>query len=359
MKTILITGAGGGGSNNLIQSLFLSGLDLDAHRIIGSNMKPELLAKSPLEHNFLLPVSTGPGYEPALLELIAREKVDLVVPNNDREVGVISRIRDRLPCRIFLPHPDTVETCQDKYRMYDKLSVGGIPLAKTVELKSLDQLEEAMAAVGGERFWIRPKYGSGSRGATWVETPEQARAWIHLWRTMRGYRVDQFTVSEFLPGKDYCFQSVWKDGKMLLGKLCQRLSYFWGDNSLSGMSSTPAVARTLRDEAALETIMKTVSLLDENPHGNFSFDLKGRADGRMCITECNIGRFCMITPIFDRTGKYNMAKVHVLAALGELDFKIEEPLDIQEDCYILRDLDTAPAIVTGEELARYGYRFQA
>jgi carbamoyl-phosphate synthase large subunit len=311
------------------------------------------LAKSPLKENFLLPEATEDEYPPALRTLIEREGVDLVIPNNDREVGRISELRDTLPCRTFLPHPETVALCHDKYRMYDRLTMGGIPVAKTYEIKSLGDIEGIMERLGGERFWVRPKTGSGSRGATWVETADQARAWIGLWVSLRGYRVEEFTISEFLPGRDYCFQSVWKDGRLLVGKLCERLAYFFGENKLSGMSSTPAVAVTLRDEAALESIFASIRLLDERPNGNFSFDLKGRADGVMCVTECNIGRFCMITPIYDRTGRYNTAQIHLLAALDRLTEIPEDPIDIEEDQYLIRELDTPPTIVDGQVLRRF------
>lgn len=350
-RTILVTGVGGGGSNNLVASLRLAGIEEAGCRLIGSNLKPEVLAKSPLAENFLLPVATDPAYPAALKALIARERVDLVMPNNDREVAAVSALRDELGCRVFLPPHEAIQTCHDKHLFHRRLSSHGLPLARSFPLESLADIPLVMKELGGGRFWVRPRSGSGSRGATWVNNAEQAEAWIKLWVEMRGYRVEQFTISEFLPGKDYCFQSVWRDGRLLVGKLCQRLAYFFGDNTLSGMTSTPAIARTLKDDAALETILAAVKAICPVPHGNFSFDLKGRADGTMCLTECNIGRFCMITPIFDRTGRYNTAEVHVRAAL-DMPLAIEEGLDIDEGWYLLRELDTLPTIVHESQLQR-------
>jgi carbamoyl-phosphate synthase large subunit len=111
------------------------------------------------------------------------------------------------------------------------------------------------------------------------------------------------------------------------------------------MSSTPAVAKTIEDKKSLEVIFKAVSLLSEKPHGNFNFDLKGRENGEMCITECNVGRFCMITPIFDRTGKHSTVEYYIRSAFGELNENIKNPIDIEEGVLMLRELDTLPTII--------------
>ncbi len=353
MKKILITGVGGGGSNNLIESIRQSNLDLTQYSIIGSNISKDILAKSPLEENYILPVATDEKYEQTIIEFVRDKEIDLIIPNNDREVGKISEIREKLDCIVFLPDKETIINCQDKHKMYLKLQQAGIPMAESYELNSFKDIDSAMEKIGGDRFWVRPKRGSGSKGATWVQNAKQAKDWIQLWIDLRGYQLTNFTISEFLPGKDYCFQSVWKDGKMVVGKKCERLSYFFGVNRLSGMSSTPAVARTVRDDKALDTIMQTVKSLTANPHGNFNFDLKGRKDGTMCITECNVGRFCMITPIFDRTGKHSTVEMYIRSAFDDNSIKISNPIDIEEDYYLLRELDTLPTIIHKDKMERF------
>lgn len=111
------------------------------------------------------------------------------------------------------------------------------------------------------------------------------------------------------------------------------------------MSSTPEIARTLRDEAALETLQRAVHVLSDRPEGNFNMDLKGDVDGVMNITEVNIGRFCMITPIHDRTGRVNTAEAYVRSAFGER-MSIADPIDIQEGQVMIRELDTEPLILS-------------
>ena len=350
MRRVLVTAIGYGGSNSLVRGLGeRSSLDVGGYEFLGANASAESLAKSPLEKNFLLPRASDSQYIEALRKIVKEQGVELIIANSDAEVAVISAHRGELGCMAFLPAHETVLDCQDKYRMYEKLGPVGIPMARSIEINSLDEIEAAAEQIGTDRFWIRPKVGRGSLGATWVRTAEQARHWIDLWVSLRGLRVDEFTVSEFLPGRDFCFQSVWKDGSMRVGKLCERLAYHGGEQRLSGMSSTPSVARTLYHEGAIATIMRAVQALDSRPNGNFNFDLKQNTQGEMCITECNIGRFCMITPIFDYTGKYNTAEVHIRSAFDE-EMTIDEPLDIEQDCYLIRELDTLPTIRRASEM---------
>lgn len=349
-RKILITGAGGGGSNNLIRSLKVSSLDLD---IYGSNLNSFVLAKSATEKNFLLPPASDSSYIDALIHRIDRHSIDLVIPNSDREIRRISDDRDKIPCRLFLPPRHVVEVCQDKYAMHLQLEAAELETAKSISINDYDDIEPALDALAdtGDRFWIRPRSGSGSKGATWVKNARQARSWISLWEELRGYPVDTFTISEFLPGRDYAFQSVWCDGRLVVGKMCERLSYFFGANLLSGMSSTPAVARTVRDDHAVETALRTVQAVCEHPHGNFNLDMKGDSNGVMNVTECNVGRFFMITPIFDLSGKINTAETYVRCAFDELlDF--DEEIDIEENIYLLRDLDTEPMVVSGKYIQR-------
>ncbi|MCA9539976.1 MAG: hypothetical protein KC620_13860 [Myxococcales bacterium] len=344
MKTpvVLVQGAGGGGGNNLIRSLRRS--DVPA-RILGSNCLPHAVAKSSAEQSWLLPVSSDPGYADALRGLIEREGIDVLIPCNDREVGAVARLRDALPCRVFLPELDVIETCQDKHALYRRLSSVGVPMATSISLEEQPDLRAACAALPPtDRYWIRPRRGSGSKGAGWVRTPEQAEQFIGLWTSLRGFDRSSYQVSVFLPGRDFAFQSMWYRGRLVVAKLVERLSYFMGANRLSGMSSTPEIARTVRDEGALETALKAIRALSPAPHGVFSIDFKADAEGRAHLTEVNIGRCCMITTIFDETGTLNTVGAYLRCALDDPP-TIADPIDIEEGHLLIRDLDTEPFVI--------------
>ena len=76
----------------------------------------------------------------------------------------------------------------------------------------------------------------------------------------------------------------------------------------------------------------------------FNFDLKESAAGVPCVTEINAGRFAMITNLYDLTGRHNMAASYVRLAFGE-DSGIADPYDDGGENYLVRELDTLPAVL--------------
>lgn len=349
-RIILITGAGGGGSNNLIRDLRKVNKDI---KIIGSNTDKYQVAKSIADATYVLPLATNTEiYIEKLNLLIIKEKIDLIIPNNDREVKTISDNRKDINTKIFLPTQSVVNLCQDKWKFYKFLNLHNIPMAKTYTVNKLNDLEDIFKKLSfSDIKWVRLKHGSGSKGATKVKSIEQAKFWIEYWHTMRDIPINEFTVSEFLPGRDLAVQSTWKDGKLMLMKIAERLSYYGGDARPSGMSSTPQLAVTLFDKEVLELCKKVAYILQEKPNGNFNFDLKQNKQGAFCLTEVNIGRFCMITPIFDLSGKYSMIETYIKLAFNE-QVDIEEAYDIEEGIYLIRELDTEPLILSKKDVEK-------
>lgn len=350
-KSVIVTGAGGGGSNNLIRSLRKSKLDLF---IVGTNVNKFYLRKSTADKNYLIPRGTDKYYIPVINELIRRENIDLVIPNNDTEVRSISENREKINSRIFLPRKRTVRICQDKLLLYKCLSREGVNVAKTVHLKGVDAVDDAFKKLGlvDQKLWCRMRWGSGSRGSLPVNKPEQVRFWMKYWEEMRDVSSDSFLLSEFLPGKDYAFQSIWKNGEAILGKTCERLSYVFAENMPSGSSSTPQVGKLVYNPEVIETCVDAVRAIDKTATGNFCIDLKENFNGQPCVTEINVGRFFMITNIFNLVGKYNMAEIYVRLAFDEELHVAENSRfkDIEEDVYLLRELDTLPRISSEKDI---------
>jgi len=342
--TVLVTRAGTGASNNLLRSL-RAGLP-DA-RLVGVNSDRFVLKKAPADLRVLLP-NDHAALDVALLDVVEREGVDLVIAGDDGDVVALGALRRRLERRLFLPSDDAIARCQDKLVLAAWLAARAVPVPETVALPDSASVGAAWARLGGGRLWCRLRQGSGSRGAIPVTDPAQVLAWIDYWERMRDVPPGSFTLAEYLPGRDYACQSLWKDGDLVLVKTVERLSYFGGGSSPSGVSSTPALAKTVVAPRVVEVCRAAVRALDPQASGVFAIDLKENAGGEPCVTEVNAGRFFMITPVFDLTGKRNMAATYVRLALAEsLGFRDE--YEIVEDYYLVRDLDTWPAIHHADE----------
>jgi carbamoyl-phosphate synthase large subunit len=347
-RRVLVTRAGTGSSNNLIRSLRTAATDLT---VIGCHSDRFHLRRSEADRNYLIPTLDHPDVANALQFVAAKEQVDLVIPTTDDDVRTVSDLRASLPCRVFLPAPATIALCQDKYTLASRLESLGVPVPPTFAISQLAEVEELFARLApASRVWCRIRTGTGSLGATAVRSAEQARSWIKYWTDMRGIAVTDFTLSDYLPGRDFACQSVWKDGRVVLLKTTERVSYFGGAGGPSGVSSIGGIHKTVREPAVVDVCVAAVKAIDGAATGAFSIDLKADRRGRPCVTEINVGRFLTGSPIFDLTGTHNMTATYVRLALGQ-PVQIDEPYDVAEGYYMIRDLDTLPAIFHADELS--------
>jgi len=186
-------------------------------------------------------------------------------------------------------------------------------------------------------------------GAIPVGRAAQARSWIESWREMRGVAPTAFTLSEYLPGRDFCCQALWKEGTLILVKACERLSYFGGGANPSGISSVSHLAKTVCEPRVVETCTRAIRALDPKASGTFNLDLRENRAGIACITEINAGRFPSGTGIFDLTGKHNLTAIYVRVALDQ-PIELRDEYDAAEGWYSVRDLDTLTGIFHADEL---------
>jgi hypothetical protein len=346
-RRLLITNAGSGPTTSLVRSLRAGDPSLE---LVGSHWDRFVLRSAELDARYLTPHVDEPLYIEALARAVRDSEAGALIPNADPEVAVVSRHRDLLPCRVWLPGDAVVVLCQDKHDLAHHLCRHGVPAAKTIALTSLDDVEPAWDRLGGPtRAWCRIRQGTGSRGATSVRDVKQARSWIEYWQTMRGVPPALFTLSEYLPGRDYSCESLWKDGRLIVVKTTQRISYFGGGDRPSGVSSNAALAKTIRDDRLVEITCAAVLALSPTVSGVFSVDLKEDAAGHPCVTEINVGRVFSTTTLFDLVGKHNVALLYARLALGE-DPDVWEEYDIEPDYYFVRELDRPPTILHADDV---------
>jgi carbamoyl-phosphate synthase large subunit len=342
---VLVLEAGSAPGNNLIRSLRAGAASLT---VIGCNTSRFFLKKSEAQRNYLLPVSTE-DFPSALRAIVRAERVDLVIPTNDGDVARLARLRGRLGCRTLLPGRKLLERCRDKYALTQFLRSRGIPAPETYAIEDPSQIRRIFRQFGTpERLWCRVRAGSGSYGAIPVRTPEQVRGWIAFWEGMRGVPRGAFTLSEYLPGRDYCVQCLWHKGRLVLAKMAQRITYL-DTGSPSGRSSMPALAKTVHDPYVIDVCARAVRAVDPKASGVLFVDLKESAKGDPCITEINAGRFATMTNIHDLAGRHNMALTYVRLALGK-KVAIPHAYDYAEGFYLVRSVDTLPAVLGKDEL---------
>ena len=345
MPSVLVLKAGSAAGNNLIRSLKAGNPALS---IVGCHDDPFVLKKSEAAGNHV--VGSSPrAFLRDLKRIVKREAVDLVIPTNDMDVLALAELGREVPCRTFLPRLATVRRCQDKYSLTMHLRRRGLPAPLTFPLNSVSDIDRVfMRFAPGSKLWCRVRSGTGSFAALPVVRADQVRSWIDYWEEMRGVPPGSFTLSEYLPGRDFCVQSLWNNGQLVLTKMAERITYIDG-GSPSGVSSTPALAKTAYEPHVVDVCERAIKSIDQRASGVFFLDIKEAADGRACITEINAGRFATITNIHDLSGEHNMARLYVRLALDE-PVRLRRASDYAEDYFLVRSVDTVPALFHGREL---------
>jgi carbamoylphosphate synthase large subunit len=344
---VLVTGAGSGRANNLIRSLQSAP---GAFEVTGCNHDPFLLRRSEASWSFRAPDPSDPGFAAACQPIIHSRYIDLIMPSSDEDALALAKTADALACRTYLPAVETIEICQDKFALYQILRSHDVPVPETFAVRDRRDVVDSFRRLDRHPLlWCRMRHGSGSKGATKVKDPEQAWSWITYWNDMRQTPIEEFTLSEYLPGRDYNVQGLWDEGENVLIKMCERLSYLDGQNRPSGMSSTPALAKTLCDDRILDLCDNAVRTIAPKASGVFNLDVKKDVRGQAKITEINAGRFAMITNIYDFTGEHNMVHAYVRLALGQPP-QITRVRDIEPDHYLIREYDSRPLVAALHEI---------
>lgn len=342
---VLVMGAGSGAANNLIASLASA---LPALTAVGAHHDPFILRKSNAGRNYLL--AAGAEDVDEIVRVVRREAIDLVIPSSEVDVKRLSDHRQALAGRLFLPPKAVVDLCGDKCDLAAFLARHDVPVPVSLPVTSLDALDGLFEKLApSSRVWCRVRSGTGSLGAAPVTTVGQARAWMEHWEALRGVDPASFMVAEYLPGRDFFCQSLWNAGRLVLVKTCERIAYFGGENTPSGVSSLYSLAKTVIDERVVDVSSRALRAIHPAPTGPFSVDLKENAVGVPCVTEINAGRLVMGMTTIGSIGAHNMPACYVRLALGEA-LAFDNAYDCPPDYYVVRDLDTAPGIFHADDI---------
>ena len=234
-KRILVTSAGGGASNNLMAGLRQSDIPVF---LIGTSSDKYSLTRSQADRNYLIPPARDEaGYVDALNHIVACEAIDLIIPNSDVEVAVVSALESAISARTYLPAHETILLCQDKLLLTKHLANRGIDVPETYAIDSPEQAEDVFSCFEDPDLpWCRMRRGGGSKGSLPVNRPERAASWLRYWEEVRGVPENMFVLCEYLPGRDFAIQSIWDKGDLVQAKSCERSSYLFGSVMPSGSS---------------------------------------------------------------------------------------------------------------------------
>ena len=337
MTRILITGAGGSAAYNFLDALKQSGA---SYYVIGSDMKPYHLELIDVAQRYLVPGVNDPSYLETMNRLIEKEKIDFVHPQPDVEVAFLAQNSAKLNAKVFLPEAEVVELCHDKMSFNKRLQERGVPVPEARHITSKASLKAALKDLTQiqPKVWLRAIRGAGSKASLPVSSLYQGDAWINYWQTSRGLDYSDFMASEFLPGHEFAWQSLWHQGKLVTSQARERIEYIFGSLTPSGQTSSPSVARTVNRADVNQAGEAAVRAVSGRPHGVFCVDMKEGADGQPKVTEINPGRFFTTSNFFAHAG-LNMPAMYVDLGMGR---EVKSPAQydpLPENLYWVRMID--------------------
>ncbi|RJQ30465.1 hypothetical protein C4565_00190 [Candidatus Parcubacteria bacterium] len=165
--TLLVTCAGGDLMPCALIELIKS--KIFRYRIIGVDSSGSVAARRHLDEFYQVPSGDDPKYIPTLLEVIKREKVDVVFPLSDDEAFAISNNLDELKTygtKAVVSPPECLTLISDKLSTYQNVVHAGLNVPEYRAVRNVDELLEAIEQYNypSKTVVLKPKKGRGNRG---------------------------------------------------------------------------------------------------------------------------------------------------------------------------------------------------
>ena len=158
--TVLLTAAGCPGGVPLIRALQREGV-----RVVAADARPGVPALQFADEFYTLPLAEADNYIAVVNEIVEKERVDLVLPQNNVEALALAAGRDQILAVVLTGSVQSVEVCLDKWCTYvmvgHLVSIPKCHLCATVDetLAALYDFEAQYNVVV-----LKQTTGAGSRG---------------------------------------------------------------------------------------------------------------------------------------------------------------------------------------------------
>ncbi len=281
-KNILVTGAGGSAGNNVCWSLRVSPNGKDLTLTGTDTERTSIELNRWIDNAYQVPRADDSRYLTIINKIVQSKHVEGLFPQPDSEVRKIAEAGDRLLAKTFLPDLNTVSKCLDKHASLVQWHNAGMRgQTELVSMRNGDlstQMEQL-------RFpcWVRAREGAGGLMSCLAKDPKTLEFWIRF-HWVQGITTD-FVVEEYLPGRDYCFMSIWKDGRMVTSMVRERLT--WVGNRSIGTGGTSKLNHIVHSDTVNRNATDAILAVTTKPHGVLCVDLKEDNRGVPRPTEIN------------------------------------------------------------------------
>ncbi len=146
---------------------------------------------------YLVPRITAPGYMDRILDICRKEQIDGVFSLIDPELSMLAKERARfeeIGVTPIVSNYDLVETCFNKYKMYELFGSMNIPTAKCYVSKDAFYTAKEKGEISYPVF-VKPVCGSASMHINKVSSDEELEGLFHMY--------EDLMIQEFMDGTEF------------------------------------------------------------------------------------------------------------------------------------------------------------
>ena len=159
-----------------------------------SNLAPAVYEA---DNFYLVSRITEPGYLDSILDICKKEKIDAVFSLIDPELSLLAKEKERflaIGTTPIVSNYDLVETCFNKFSMYQLFLKMGVPTAKCY-LSKQDFYKAKQEGEISYPVFVKPICGSASLHINKVSSDEEIEGLFHMY--------DDLMIQEFMDGTEF------------------------------------------------------------------------------------------------------------------------------------------------------------
>jgi carbamoyl-phosphate synthase large subunit len=162
--TVLVSASGAPGTAALLRAFRDNG-EREV-RLVGTDRSERSVGRHLCDAFHLVPSGSDPGFVDAVLDVVARESVDVVLPQSSFDLQALSEQREQFDIPVLVSPPDAIRRSNDKAECYALLHRIGVPAPAFRRVRSATEVDAAARELGypDRPVCFKPVFSSGSRG---------------------------------------------------------------------------------------------------------------------------------------------------------------------------------------------------
>jgi carbamoyl-phosphate synthase large subunit len=153
-KKVLVTGIGGNVGQGIIRNIRATNFPIE---VVGCNVLAFSAGNHLCDSFYQTPYAFDKDYIQTIIEIVKRERIDLVIPSTDYEVYYLAKSKAQIPCALAVSDAETAGIYLDKYKTFLHHKKHGIPFAPAF-------LPDQYKPGSFSEYIVKPREGRGSRG---------------------------------------------------------------------------------------------------------------------------------------------------------------------------------------------------